>query len=431
MQEFVLVIVLLGLFFSTTPIGISFIATAILLFLWFTSTPLIMVAQGLFSKLNSFPLEAVLFFILLGNIMKKGNSSLYLINFTKSLLFWLQGGLGIAGVMACTIFGAISGSATATVVAIMPIMIPAMVSAKYDRFFAIGLMTTSSILGVIIPPSILMILYAVVANVSIAKLFLGGLLPGVLIAVALSIYTAIVCKRKGYGAITASESVQDRPVSEILIASKKASFALFLPFIVLGGIYAGIFTPTEAAVVGCVYGFFIEVCIYRTIGFKSCYEIFRFSGITTGALLITLAGAKIFCDYLTMQQIPQDLANFVVESIKSPIVFLICFNLLFLFLGTFIDPLSAIMVVTPVLLPTIHALGMDPLFLGVILAINLGLGYCTPPLGANLFVASLVMDESYSMITKAVIPPIIIYFIMLILINAFPSIVMFLPNAIM
>ncbi|WP_028321309.1 TRAP transporter large permease [Desulfatiglans anilini] len=430
MDIIALVVVLLASFLLTVPIGFAFIATTILLMLLFTNLPYLMVAEGLFSKLDSFPLEAVLFFILLGNIMKEGKSSRYLIDFTKALMYRVPGGLGIAGVMACAIFGAISGSATATVVAIGAIMVPAMAMARYEKAFAVGLLTTASILGVIIPPSILMILYSVVANVSMAKLFLGGFIPGLILAAGLSIYTAIVCKRHGYGVQPGANDTLFGP-DGLVGPFKKAFWALILPFLILGGIYGGVFTPTEAAVVGCVYAIIIELFIYRTLHLKSIIGVLKTSGITTGALLITLAGACIFTDYLTLKQIPQDLSAFVVENISSQYVFLLFINVFFLFLGTFIDPLSAIIVVTPLLMPTVTALNIDPIFLGVILTINLGIGYCTPPLGANLFVAALVMDEAFSRIAMAVIPAILICLLVLAILNVFPAVVMFLPNLFM
>lgn len=430
METIALVIVLLGSFLLTVPIGLAFIATTIILMLLFTNLPYLMVAEGLFSKLDSFPLEAILFFILLGNIMKEGKSSRYLIEFTKALMYRIPGGLGIAGITACAIFGAISGSATATVVAIGAIMVPAMTMARYEKAFAVGLLTTASILGVIIPPSILMILYSVVANVSMAKLFLGGFVPGIILAIALSIYTAVVCRRHGYGV----QPGKNDPIfgsDGLFKPFKNAFWALALPFLILGGIYGGVFTPTEAAVVGCVYALIIECFMYRTLNIKSFVGGLKISGITTGALLITLAGACIFTDYLTLKQIPQDLSAFVVENIHSQYVFLLLINIFFLFLGTFIDPLSAIIVVTPLLMPTVEALNIDPIFLGVILTINLGIGYCTPPLGANLFVAALVMDEAYSKIAIAVVPAILICLLVLALLNVFPSIVMVLPNLFM
>ncbi len=429
METIVLIVLLLGLFLSTTAIGISFIATATILFLLFTDIPLLTLADGLFSKLDSFPLEAILFFILLGNLMKEGNSSKYLVDFTKLLMCKIPGGLGIAGITACAVFGAISGSATATVVAIGSILVPVMQVAGYEKAFSVGLLTNASILGVIIPPSILMIIYSVVANVSMSKLFLGGFIPGILIAVGLSIYTVVVYKRRGYGVVT--RELENSEEESLLRAFKMAIWALFLPFLILGGIYGGIFTPTEAAVVGCVYALFIEFFIYKTLNVSNFIDVLKTSGITTGALLFTLAGACIFCDYLTLKQIPQELSSFVLENIKSPAVFLVCINLLFLFLGTFIDPLSAIIVVTPLLLPTVEALSIDPIFLGVILAINLGLGYCTPPLGANLFVASLVMREPYARVAVAVIPGMIICLFILFLMNLFPSIILFLPKWLM
>lgn len=428
MENILLIVLLISFFLSTTSVAISFFATATVLFVVFLDTPMMFITSGLFSKLDSFPLEAVLFFILLGNIMRHGNSSKYLIDFIRLLVRNIAGGLGIAGVMASAVFGAISGSATATVVAIMPIVLPEMVNSGYKKEFSIGILTTAGVLGVIIPPSILMILYSVVANVSMGKLFLGGFMPGIIIAIGLSVYVAIVCKKNNYGA---TEKQLAKGDGDLLKAGKKAFWALLLPFIILGGIYGGLFTPTEAAVVGCVYAFFVEICIFKTIKFKEFTGILATSGVSTGALLFTLAGAMIFCDYLTLQQVPQTLSSFVVSNVTSPVMFLICINLLFLFLGTFVDPLSAIIVVTPLLMPTAAALNIDPIFLGVILTINLGVGYVTPPLGANLYVASLTLQESFAKIATAVVPTVLIYLVILLMLNAFPSIIMFLPDLLM
>jgi C4-dicarboxylate transporter DctM subunit len=424
-ENIFLVVLLIALFVSTTSIAVAFLFTAMVVFVLFSDVPLMIIASGLFSKLDSFPLEAVLFFILLGNIMRVGDSSRHLIDFTRALVGRIPGGLGIAGIMACAIFGAISGSATATVVAITPMLVPQMIASGYGKGFAIGTLATAGILGVIIPPSILMILYSVVANVSMGKLFLGGFIPGGIIVIGLSLYVMITARKRGYGVgLTGIE----HGWGGIIAAARKAVWALILPFVILGGIYGGLFTPTEAAVVGCVYALFVECFICKTIRLKNFYGILATSGTSTGALLFTLAGAMVFCDYLTMKQVPQDLSTFVISNITSPAVFLLGINLLFLFLGTFIDPLSAIMVVTPLLLPTVTALQIDPIFLGVILTINLGIGYVTPPMGANLFVASMIMNESFSKIAMAVIPTLIIYLIVLVLLNVFPSIVLILPN---
>ena len=428
MENIILIVLLISFFLSTTSIAISFLATSAILYVFFMDMPMMFIVSALFAKLDSFPLEAILFFILLGNIMRNGNSAIHLISFIRLLVSKIPGGLGVAGITASAIFGAISGSATATVVAIMPIVLPEMTDSGYKKEFSIGVLTTAGILGVIIPPSILMILFSVVANVSMGKLFLGGIIPGIIIAVGLSVYVIIISKKNQYGI---EEKHLNNGLCDIIKAGRKAFWAILLPFIILGGIYGGLFTPTEAAVVGCVYAFLVEIIIFKTIDFKSFKEILSTSGVNTGALLFTLAGATVFCDYLTMQQVPQELSSYVITNITSPIVFLICINLLFLFLGTFIDPLSAIMVVTPLLMPTVSALNIDPIFLGIILTINLGIGYVTPPLGANLFVASMILKEPFIKIALAVIPTLIIYILILILINVFPSIVLFLPNLLM
>lgn len=425
MESLILVAILLGLFLSTTPIGMTFIATAALLTFLFTDTPLMMIVSGLFAKLDSFPLEAILFFILLGNIMNVGKSAKYLLEFTLIFVRWLPGGLGIAGIAACALFGSISGSATATVVAIGGIVVPAMVTSGYNRLFSIGLITSSSVLGIIIPPSILMILYSVQANVSVAKLFLAGFVPGIIIVIMLSIYTSFVAKKRGYDLIF-RENIPD-----IRAIIKKASWTLAMPFIVLGGIYTGIFTPTEAAVVGCVYALLIEYFVYRTLSVKTMIHILSISGIATAGLLITLAGASVFADYLTLKLIPQTLSQFFLEKIGSQIAWLILFNILFLFMGLWVDPLSAIVILTPLLLPSMLVFNIDPIFVGLLITVNLGIGYITPPLGANLYVASLVFKESFTEITKYVIVPIIIYLMALALFTFYPPVVTFLPNLIM
>lgn len=418
-----LVVLLIGLFLSTTPIGISFIGTTMLLTVLFTDMPLEMVLSGLFAKLDSFPLEAVLFFILLGNIMNVGKSAGALVDFAAAFVRRIPGGLGIAGIIACAIFGAISGSAAATVVAIGGIAVPAMIRVGYNRSFSISLMTSSGILGIIIPPSILMLLYAVQANVSIAKLFMGGFAPGILIVILLSTYTFFVARKRGYGYSSAEE---EHP--GVLNATMNASWALAMPVLVLGGIYGGIFTPTEAAVVGCVYAFLIEYFVYKTLTVKGIIQILSAAGINTGCLLITLAGATVFSDYLTVKLIPQALSNFFLEQIGSPIVWLVLFNILFLFLGCWIDPLSAIMIVTPLLLPSAMAFNIDPVFLGVLMTINLGIGYITPPLGANLYVSSMIFTEPITNIVRSIIPMIALWLIVLAIVTLFPEIVTFLPN---
>ncbi|RLB03769.1 MAG: hypothetical protein DRG83_06235 [Deltaproteobacteria bacterium] len=425
MEYITLVLLLLGLFILGVPVGIAFIATAIVQLVLFTDVPLMMVAGGLFSKLDSFPLEAVLFFILLGNIMQRGDSARRLVELVKSLVGRMWGGLGIVAAMTCGIFGAISGSATATVAAIGPMMVPMMREAGYEKDFALGLLTTAGILGVIVPPSILMILYALVANVSIAALFLGGFVPGAVIIAGLSVYSYMVSRKRKYGRVRTGRRSQGR----LLTILKDALPVLALPVLVLGGIYGGIFTPTEAAVAGCVYALCLELVVYRSIGIRMLIDAFIHSGITTGALLITLAGACIFSDYLTIKLIPQQLAALIGKLVGSRIGFLILVNVLFLFLGTFIDPLTAIIIVPPLLIPAAQHYHVDLIFLGVILAVNLGIGYVTPPLGANLFIASVVFREPFTKVARAVVPTLLLYMAALALFNVCPWLVMALPRA--
>jgi C4-dicarboxylate transporter DctM subunit len=337
---------------------------------------------------------------------------------------FLPGGLAMAGILACGFFGAISGSTVATVVAIGGFMIPALIENGYEEKFAVGVMTTAPILGVIIPPSIAMILYAMVTNDQLEALFLTGFIPGVLIMGSMSLYAYFVCKKMGM-------KKKKRPsLNEIVSVLKESIWALFLPVLIFGGIYSGLFTANEAAVVACFYAFFVEIAIHRDMKLRDIKRVIISSAITSSTLLIIVAGASVFGEFLTFEQIPGKIAAVVVENISSPWVFLLSVNILLLFIGMFMDIISATIILTPIFLPLLAKFGIDTMHFGLIMTINLGIGYCTPPLGVSLYISGATVDRDIVYITRAVLPFLVIQILVLFILTFWPDLVLLLPRLI-
>ena len=356
------------------PVAIALFFTATCGFLFFTDIPLLLLVQTLFKSLDNFALVVVLFFILCGNIMTAGSIVEKLIRVANVLVGWLPGGLGMAGVLACALFGAISGSTVATVVAIGGFMIPALKDNGYDESYTVGLMATSPNLGVIIPPSIGMILYSMISNVSLEALFLTGFVPGVLIVTGICAYTAVLFRGR--------ETVQRRPsptTGEVLTAMREGVWALMLPVIIFGGIFSGVFTANEAAVVACVYAIVVELFIHRSINLAELKQITVSSAVTSATLLIIVAGATCFGRYLTFENIPGRIIESVLATVSSGWGFLLMMNVLLLVVGMFMDIISATLILGPVLIPMLPHFGVDPIHFGLILTVNLAIGYCTPP----------------------------------------------------
>jgi C4-dicarboxylate transporter DctM subunit len=328
----------------------------------------------------------------------------------------------MAGILACGFFGAISGSTVATMVAIGGVMIPALVEKGYDQKFAVGAMTTAPILGIIIPPSISMILYAMVTNDSIEMLFLTGYIPGILIILCMSLYCWYACRKAGMVPLP-------RPtLAETFTVLRESIWALLLPVLISVGIYSGIFTANEAAVVACFYAFFVEICIHKDMRFAQVKQVIVSSAVTSAALLAIVAGASVFGEYLTFAQVPDKVANAVVGSISSPWAFLLAVNLLLLVVGMFMDIISATLILTPIFLPLLHQYGISTLHFGLLMTVNLGIGYCTPPLGVSLYIASAVVDRDILYITRAVLPFLLIQIALLMLYTYWPDLVLFLPK---
>ncbi|MFA7535623.1 MAG: TRAP transporter large permease [Desulfuromonadales bacterium] len=418
----VIVAVLLGSLAATVPVFMALFFAGFVGLVFLTGIDPQIVIEVLYRSIDKFALIVVLFFVLCGNIMTTGSIVQKLIKTANVLVGFLPGGLAIAGVLACGFFGAISGSTVATVVAIGGFMIPALVANNYDEKFSVGVMTTAPILGVIIPPSISMILYAMVTNDSLEALFLTGFIPGVLIMAAMSAYSYFFCKRQGL-------ATMPRPSLREAIAVVRESFwALMLPILIFGGIYSGLFTANEAAVVACFYAFVVEIFIHRDMKLRDVKKVIVASAITSSTLLVIVGGASVFGEYLTFEQLPDKIANAVVANVQSPWVFLLAVNLLLLIIGMFMDIISATLILTPIFLPLLSRFGIDTMHFGLLMTINLGIGYCTPPLGVSLYISGAVVNRDLLYVTKAVLPFLLIQIAILLLLTYWPDLVLLLPR---
>lgn len=417
---------LLPVFFAVLLLGLPIFAAlafAVLITIDFFSpgNPVI-VPMRMFAGVNNFSLMAIPFFILAAELMRIGGLSDRLIELAKALVGWVPGGLAAATVLACLFFGSISGSSPATVVAIGTIMYPALVAAGYNKYFAIGLITTAGTLGPIVPPSIALIIYGAVTGTSVGKLFAGGILPALLIASLLTAYCIVYASAKGYRRDPLPT------LKQIFAAVRSAAWGMGLPVILLGGIYSGVFTPTESAAVACVYGWFVGAVVYRNIGLKDLGDILKGSGLTSATLLLITAGASAFSWLLASSGAPTKLATQVLSLSSDPITVMALFNVVMLVAGCFLDSASAIIVLSPLLQPIAAQVGVDPLHFGIITLVNFSIGMLTPPVGLNLFVAMSIAKMTLYEVFKASLPFIIMMFVALILVTYVPWISMAIPE---
>lgn len=421
-SDVIILLILLGCMAANIPVFLCLFFTSALGFIFFTDLPIQLLAQTLFRSMDNFALVVVLFFILCGNIMTAGSIVEKLIKVANTLVSWLPGGLGMAGVLACGLFGAISGSTVATVVALGGFMIPALIENGYPESYAVGIMTTSPNLGVIIPPSISMILYSMISNVSLKGLFATGFLPGILVMFGVCVYT--------YFYFWKDDKIVRKKVPsvmETLVVFKEGFWSLMLPVIIFGGIFSGAFTANEAAVVASVYAFAVELFIHRSIRFSDVKKITVSSAVTSATLLIIVAGATCFGRYLTLESIPGRITETVLMAVHSPFVFLLVMNILLLMIGMFIDIISATLILGPVFLPMLDAFNVDPLHFGLIMTLNLAIGYCTPPMGVSLYISGAIAERDIIYVSKAVIPFMIIQLIVLMLMTYLPDVALFFP----
>lgn len=410
------------LLFLGMPIAVILGVITTISLLAFTSIPLQILPQQLYNALDSFVLMSVPFFVLAGSIMTKGVLAARLIRVITMAVGNFFGGLAMAGVLACMFFAALSGSSPATVVAVGTIMIPALMKNGYPENFSVGLITTAGSLGIVIPPSIPMILYCLVMNESVARLFMAGVGPGLLIGAALCLYVYGQSRRRGW------RSPQRHTWAEFLTALRESLWALILPLIILGGIYSGLFTPTEAAAVSVVYALIVELVIYGQMKITDLPAICKEAAILSGALMFVLSCAMALVWLMTSQQLPAKMANFVISYVDSWWMFLIVINIVFLLLGTVMDNVSAMIILSPLLSDTLTRFQIDPIHYGIVMVLLIEFGFLTPPFGLNLFVAMAMTNKPLAKVSWAVAPFLIIMLLCVLIITFIPQISLFLPN---
>lgn len=404
------------------PVAVSLGASTVLTMLLFTNLDVAEVPQRIFDGINKFPLMAIPMFILAGNLLSKGGSARRIIDFAKSMVGHLPGGLPMSAIFACVIFAAVSGSSPATVVAIGSIMFTAIKEAGYPKEYAVGGITTAGSLGILIPPSVVMIVYGVTSNASIAELFMAGVVPGLMLGGMMIAQTYFGAKRLGFKATT------PEPWSERIKKFFRAFWALLIVVVVIGGIYGGIFTPTEAAAASAIYALIISLFVYKDIKFKDLWDICLESAITTAMIFFIIANAVVFAYLLTSENIPQTIADSILAANIGKIGFLIIVNVLLFIMGQFMEPSSVVMIMVPLLLPIATALGVDPVHFGILLIVNMEIGMITPPVGLNLFVASGLTGMNLKDVIVSCLPWTLTLFVGLILVTYIPEISLWLPR---
>jgi C4-dicarboxylate transporter DctM subunit len=404
------------------PIAIALGASTFATLFFFTEINPIEVSAMMFEKIEHYSLMAIPMFILAGQLLSKGSSAGRIIEFAKSIVGHLPGGLPMAAIFASIIFAAVSGSSPATVVAIGSIMFGAIQQAGYPKKYAIGTIATAGSLGILIPPSIVMIVYGVTAEVSIGKLFMAGIVPGVMIGIMMMVITYIGAKRLGF------ERTEPENFNTRVKKMANASWALMTIVIVIGGIYGGIFTPTEAAAVAAVWAFFVSMFIYRDIKWSDLFTLFLESAKTSAMIMFIIANAMLFAHFLTIENVPQMITNTLLEWHVGPILFLMIVNVLLFFAGDFMEPSAIIMIMVPLLLPVAVALGIDPIHFGIVIVVNMELGMITPPVGLNLFVTSGITGESLKDVVIYALPWSMTILVGLLLVTYIPEISLWLPN---
>lgn len=380
------------------------------------------ITQRMFTQTDNFTLMAVPFFILAGNIMEKGGISKRLIDFIEILLRKLPGRLSCITVVASAFFGAISGSNPATVAAIGGITVPRMKQKGYPDDVAGAVAASSGTLGVVIPPSIPMVTYAVTASVSVGTMFLAGVVPGILLAVVLVATNIVLCAK--YDApMTGTVSL-----GMVLHSFKEAILAILMPVIILGGIYGGFYTPTEAAAVACVYSLIVSMFVYRELDLKGLYDILVKSAVGSAVVLFVVSMSAPFAWFMTYQDLPALIATSVLGLFQNKIILLLAMNALLLFLGCFLETQSIILLVTPILLPIATSIGLSPIALGIIIIINTSIGMITPPMAVNLFVASGIAGTGIGAVSKRILPYLAVEIITLLVMTYIPIIITWLPS---
>jgi len=401
-------------FALTISVAVS-IGLSALVGIQISNVNMLVAVKEMFSSINKFPLAAIPFFILAGNLMETGGISRRLVEFAKSIVGGVQGGLPMTCVLTCMIFAAVSGSSVATTFAIGAILIPALIKHGYPTPYAAALQATSAELGVIIPPSIPMILYGVAAEVSIGELFIAGFGPGLLIGGALMLFVYLWCKRKGWGK---NDGDGRLPIGR---ATLQAGWALLMPVIILGGIYGGVFTPTEASAVAVFYALIVGMVIYREIGVADLYTILKKSVISSSVIMFIIANAGLFAYLITRAGVPDAIGQWLKLVLENPLLFLLGVNLALFLIGMFIETSASIIVLAPILAPVAAHFGIDPVHFGIIMVVNLALGMITPPFGVNLFAACTVARISLDRVVTQLVPFVLVVLACLMAITYVPA----------
>lgn len=424
MNALIIFSLLLLLMLTGMPISIALGLTVLTFLFTMTSVPIESVALKLFTGIEKFEIMAIPFFILAGNFLTHGGVARRMINFATSMVGHWHGGLALAGVIACALFAAVSGSSPATVVAIGSIIMPAMVKQGYPKGFGAGVITTSGALGILIPPSIVMVMYSVSTNTSVGQLFMAGVIPGLMLAFFLGLTTWYLARKHNYPRMIKATW------GERFVAFRKSAWGLLLIVIVMGGIYSGMFTPTEAAAVSAVYAFIVAVFVYKDMSIKQVPKVLIDSAAMSAMLLYIITNAVLFSFLMTSENIPQSMAAWILDSGFGMVSFLLVVNILLLLAGNVMEPSSIVLIMAPILFPVAMKLGIDPVHFGIIMVVNMEVGMCHPPVGLNLYVATGIAKMGITELTVAVLPWLMTMIAFLMLITYVPIISTWLPRLI-
>jgi len=422
MSTAIIFILLIALMLTGMPISISLGLTVLTFLYTMTEVPIESVAMKLFTGIEKFEIMAIPFFILAGNFLTHGGVARRMIQFATAMVGHWHGGLGLGGVLACALFAAVSGSSPATVVAIGSILLPAMVKAGFPKRFGAGVITTSGALGILIPPSIVMVMYSVSTNTSVGALFMAGVIPGLILALFLGFTTWYRARKFDY---------PRQPKASLgtrVQAFRESVWGLMLIVVVMGGIYTGLFTPTEAAAMSAVYAFFIAVFVYKDLGLKDVPKVLLNSANMSAMLLYIITNAVLFSFLMTHENVPQHMAEWMLAQGLGVIGFLLIANLLLLAAGNFMEPSSIVLILAPILFPIAMQLGIDPVHFGIIMVVNMEVGMCHPPVGLNLYVASGIAKMGITELTIAVWPWLLTMLVFLILVTYWPPLSLWLPR---
>ena len=425
MTSIFLFTILFVFLFMGMPISISLGFSSILSIIFFGRDSIASMALKIFETSEHFTLLAIPFFILGGVLMSTGGVAKRLIRFSIACVGHMRGGLAIASILACTFFAAVSGSSPATVVAVGSIMIAAMTKAGYPLRFASGVICNAGTLGILIPPSIVMVVYCAVTEQSVGRMFLAGIVPGLLLAFILMVSVYI------YARIVDLPALKRATFKELVVSAKDAIWGFILLFIIMGGIYGGVFTPTEAAAVAAFYAMLVSVFIYKDITIKDLPKVFIDASKSTTMLMFIVANAMLFAHVLTTERIPQLMAEQILNAGLSPLMFLLLVNIILIIAGDFMEPTAIILILTPVFFPIAMKLGIDPIHLGIMLVVNMEIGMVTPPVGLNLFVTSAITGQTLVQVLKGALPWMTILVVYLGVITYFPKISTVLPDYLM